>query len=80
MALLFSDYSLYFLPNTHSSCSTFPFSLIKLTEQTVKPIHCVACPINYICFQVLKDALNKHRVSQHFPHWITSGAEALGFT
>lgn len=67
MALLFSYYSPYFIPNTHSSCSTFTFSIIKLTEQTVKPIYCVACPMNYIYTQFLKGTLNKHERSQSYP-------------
>lgn len=65
---MFSYYSLYFIPNMHSSCSTFTFSIIKLTEQTVNPIYCVAFPMNYIYSYILKGALNKHKRSQHFPH------------
>lgn len=78
MALLFSYYSLYFIPNSHFSCSTFTCSIIKLTEQAVKPIHPVACPMNFICSPILKAVLNKHKRDHLFLIRLLNG-ENLGF-
>lgn len=68
-----------FVPNPYSSFSPFLFNIINLPEGTEKPIHCVACQMNYICSKILKGVLKQTQEEAEYLSLHCQAAQTMCF-